>query len=471
MSRSLSGLRGRAPGRRRDAGRRGADAGQRLPGAREQPRDHPGPQQDRPARRPTSTTTKQQIEEVIGLDCAERHPVQRARPASASPEILEAIVARSPAAQGRSRARPLRALIFDTLVRQLPRRGRHGARHRRHPAQGRQDPLHGHRARLRGHRARALRRRTRSRSTSSAPARSASSPPTSRASTTPRSATRSPTRAHAARRSRCPGFKEVKPMVFAGHLPDRQRRLRGPPRRAREAPPERRVVHVRARHVRGARLRLPLRLPRPAPHGDHPGAPRARVQPRPHHDRAERRLPRATRPTAPMVDVDNPAQAPGAAATSTASRSRIVKVTIHVPAEYVGAGARALRGPARHAEVACSTPASDRVIITYELPLAEVIFDFHDKLKSVSRGYASMDYELIGYRAGDLVKLDMLVNGEPLDALSRHRPPRQGLRARARPRREAEGAHAAAAVRGRDPGRASAARSSPARRSRRCART
>src|SRR5690349_6755639 len=52
------------------------------------------------------------------------------------------------------------------------------------------------------------------------------------------------------------------------------------------------------------------------------------------------------------------------------------------------------------------------------MPLSEVLFDFHDKLKSVSRGYASMDYELVGYRPDDLIKLDMLVNGDPLDALS-----------------------------------------------------
>ncbi len=75
-------------------------------------------------------------------------------------------------------------------------------------------------------------------------------------------------------------------MVFASIFPTETRRVRGPQGRDGEAPPQRRVLHVRARVVDGARLRLSLRLPRPPPHGDRPGAPRARVQPLAHHDGA-----------------------------------------------------------------------------------------------------------------------------------------------------------------------------------------
>ena len=61
---------------------------------------------------------------------------------------------------------------------------------------------------------------------------------------------------------------------------------------------------------------------------------------------------------------------------------------------------------------------SNRVLITYELPFNEVVLDFYDRLKTISRGYASLDYHLAGYKESDLVKLDVLVGGEPVDALA-----------------------------------------------------
>ena len=117
-----------------------------------------------------------------------------------------------------------------------------------------------------------------------------------------------------------------------------------------------------------------------------------------------------------MKLIENPARLPPPNLLSRIEEP-IFKVTIHVPASYVGA-VLALCQERRGEQKSIQYASSDRVIITYDLPLGEVLFDFHDKLKSVSRGYASMDYELTAYRAEDLIRLDMLVNGEPLDALS-----------------------------------------------------
>ncbi|MFL5517451.1 MAG: elongation factor 4, partial [Gemmatimonadales bacterium] len=62
--------------------------------------------------------------------------------------------------------------------------------------------------------------------------------------------------------------------------------------------------------------------------------------------------------------------------------------------------------------------AGGRVRVVYEMPLAEIVFGFYDRLKTISRGYASLDYDMLGYRASELVKLDMLINGDPIDAFS-----------------------------------------------------
>jgi len=117
-----------------------------------------------------------------------------------------------------------------------------------------------------------------------------------------------------------------------------------------------------------------------------------------------------------MVIVDNPAKLPPPQNIARIEEP-YVKLTVHVPQEYVGA-VLTLCQEKRGTQIDMTCPSADRYIIVYEIPFAEVLFDFHDKLKSVSRGYASMDYELTGYKVGDLVKVDMLVNGEPLDPLS-----------------------------------------------------
>ncbi len=117
-----------------------------------------------------------------------------------------------------------------------------------------------------------------------------------------------------------------------------------------------------------------------------------------------------------MISVENPSKLPPVGEIERIEEP-IMKVTIHVPAEHVGAVV-ALCEERRGKQLGIQYATPTHVVVTYELPLGEVILDFHDKLKSVSRGYASMDYELVGYRAEDLVKLDMLVNGDPLDALS-----------------------------------------------------
>jgi GTP-binding protein LepA len=120
--------------------------------------------------------------------------------------------------------------------------------------------------------------------------------------------------------------------------------------------------------------------------------------------------------TGEMVRVDNPSKMP-AVGNLERIEEPLLKLTVHVPSEYVGVVVALCEGR-RGRQLGLQFATKDHIVITYEMPLAEVILDFHDKLKSASRGYASMDYEVTDYRADELVKLDMLLNGEPLDALS-----------------------------------------------------
>jgi GTP-binding protein LepA len=116
------------------------------------------------------------------------------------------------------------------------------------------------------------------------------------------------------------------------------------------------------------------------------------------------------------VEVDNPALLPDPTAIESISEP-FVRLSIIVPSTYVGPMmelSQDRRGMFKKLE---HRP-GDRIVLEYEIPLGEIIHDFYDQLKSRSKGYASMDYEMIGFREGELVKLDVLVAGEPVDALS-----------------------------------------------------
>ena len=114
--------------------------------------------------------------------------------------------------------------------------------------------------------------------------------------------------------------------------------------------------------------------------------------------------------------IDNPAKLPDPGRVSTFYEP-YVRMEIHTPNEYVG-NIFKLCEEKRGQQKDLRYLAANRVIITYELPFAEIVYDFFDRLKSTSRGYASMDYEFIDYRESHLVKLDMLINGDPVDALA-----------------------------------------------------
>ena len=114
--------------------------------------------------------------------------------------------------------------------------------------------------------------------------------------------------------------------------------------------------------------------------------------------------------------MDNPAMLPAIGEIDHIEEPYI-RAQIITPSDYIG-NIMKLCQDRRGIYKNTSYIDANRVDITYEFPLAETIFDFFDKLKSLSKGYASLDYELLGYREGDLVKLDILINGEPVDALS-----------------------------------------------------
>jgi GTP-binding protein LepA len=125
---------------------------------------------------------------------------------------------------------------------------------------------------------------------------------------------------------------------------------------------------------------------------------------------------RVTTTDGAVTEIDSPAKLPEAGRIDTIEEP-IITAMILTPAEHVG-GILELCQEKRGVQKGLEYVAKDRVLVTYELPFNEVVLDFYDRLKTISRGYASLDYHVTGYWESPLVKLDILVNGEPVDALS-----------------------------------------------------
>ena len=117
-----------------------------------------------------------------------------------------------------------------------------------------------------------------------------------------------------------------------------------------------------------------------------------------------------------MLEIDNPSQLPPVMEIDSIMEPYI-RGSIMMPEEFVGSVMK-LAQERRGTQVNMEFPSPSRVILEYEFPLNEIVMDFYDRLKSISKGYASFDYELIDYRKGDLAKLDLMLNGDVVDALS-----------------------------------------------------
>jgi GTP-binding protein LepA len=117
-----------------------------------------------------------------------------------------------------------------------------------------------------------------------------------------------------------------------------------------------------------------------------------------------------------MTKVENPAFLPEVQEIERIEEP-MIKATIHVPSEFCGVILQ-LCQERRGTQVSMSYVGKERMMVVYRLPLGEIVFDFFDKLKSLTRGYGSFEYEMDGYQAADLVKLDVKLNGDNVDALS-----------------------------------------------------
>ena len=391
--------------------------------------------------------TRRQIEDIIGLP-ADGAILASAKEGIGTEEILEAVVARLPPPTGDPDA-PLKALIFDSwydsyrgvviVVRMLEGDA----------AAGHEGALHGQRAGVPGRIDRRVPAEGRAGRGTRARAKSGSSPPTSRTSATRRSATPSP-RPRARRRSRSPGFKELRPMVFAGLYPVEGHEY-----------PELREALDKLR-LNDSSLFFEPETSVALGFGFRCGF-LGLLHMEIVQERLEREFDMDLVTTAPGVlyrvtttdgevhEIDSPAKLPDPGRI-TKLEEPVITATIITPSEFVG-GILQLCQDKRGVQKSLEYLTSDRVLITYELPFAEVVLDFYDKLKTLSRGYASLDYHVTGFWESPLVKMDILVNGDAVDALSLilHRESAYE-RGKALVVEDAR-AHPAPDVRGGDPGR------------------
>jgi GTP-binding protein LepA len=125
---------------------------------------------------------------------------------------------------------------------------------------------------------------------------------------------------------------------------------------------------------------------------------------------------RITKTDGTEIMLENPSHMPAETAIAKFEEP-YVKVVIHTPTEYIG-GILKLCEDKRGMQQRMDYVTEKKVIIEYKLPMNEMVMDFYDRLKSISKGYASLEYEFIGFEEADLVKMDILINGDPIDALS-----------------------------------------------------
>ena len=317
------------------------------------------------------------------------------------------------AAGGRS-GRAAEGADFRLLVRRLSRRRDRGARARGHASRRHQGHDDEHQAGPRSGDAGRVHAQGRCRWSSSARAKWASSPAASRCVSDAQIGD-TVTETYRPTLEPFPGFKELKPMVFAGLYPVESHQYS----ELRESLEKLRLNDAAFFFEPETSLALGFGFRCGFLGLLHMEIVQERLEREFNMDlvtTAPGVLYRVTKTDGEIVEIDSPAKLPEAGHISKIEEP-VITAMILTPAEFVGAILQLCQDK-RGVQKQLEFKAADRVLITYELPFNEVVLDFYDRLKTISRGYASLDYHVTGYWESPLVKLDILVNAEPVDALS-----------------------------------------------------